>query len=87
MNITGYHLKHMLEDPSFQKLSAEMQTQVIDIMHNNIDIASGTGNWPNKDNVQNIRDLIQSPAFKALSEEEKRARLEAERKMIYIGDR
>lgn len=87
MNVTAYNLNRMINDPSFQGLSAEMQTQVIDIMHNNVNIANGTGNWPNKDNVENIRKLLQSPAFKALSEEEKAARLEAERIKIYIGDR
>ena len=83
MNSTAHTLNSMINDPSFQNLSSEMQTQVIDIMHNNVDIASGTGNWPTKDHVRNIRDLIQSPAFRAASEEEKRAKLEVERKKIF----
>ena len=82
MNITGHHLTTMLNGPSFQKLSAETQTQVIDIMHNNVELAAHSGNWPTKDNVENMRELLQSPAFRAASEEEKRQMLEAQRKKM-----
>jgi peptidoglycan hydrolase-like protein with peptidoglycan-binding domain len=87
MNVTASNLERMLKGEAFTNLSAEMQTQVIDLIQNNVSIGSGTGNWPKKDNVENIIDLLRTPAFKALSEEEKRARLEQERKKVFFGDR
>lgn len=86
INSTSGRLNRMINDPSFQKLSTEMQAQVIDIMHNNVEIGSHTGNWPNKDNVINITDLIRSPAFINASEEEKSKMLEKERQRVFFGD-
>jgi peptidoglycan hydrolase-like protein with peptidoglycan-binding domain len=86
INSTAGHLNRMLNNASFQNLSAEMQTQIIDIMQNNVAIAGHTDNWPKKDSVLNIESLIQSPAFIAASEEEKREMLERERTKVYIGD-
>jgi peptidoglycan hydrolase-like protein with peptidoglycan-binding domain len=87
INSTAGTLKRIINDPSFQNLSPEMQTQVIDIMNNNVHLAAMSGNWPKDDNVRHMRDLLLSPAFINASEEEKRAKLEAERQRIYIGDR
>jgi peptidoglycan hydrolase-like protein with peptidoglycan-binding domain len=87
INSTSHTLNRMINDPSFQNLPAEMQTQVIDIMNNNVHLAAMSGNWPKDDNVRRMENLLQSPAFINASEEEKRAKLEAERQRIYIGDR
>jgi peptidoglycan hydrolase-like protein with peptidoglycan-binding domain len=86
MNSTAHNVKSMMNNSSFQNLSAELQTQVIDIMQNNIAISSYSGNWPDKDTVQNMRDLITSPRFINASEEEKKQMLERERKKVFLGD-
>jgi peptidoglycan hydrolase-like protein with peptidoglycan-binding domain len=86
INSTAAHLKSLMNYSSFQNLSAEMQTQVIDIMQNNVAIANHTGNWPKKDTVDNMRDLLTSPKFINASEEEKRQMIERERQKVFFGD-
>ena len=83
MNITGHTLTHFKNySLEFQNLSAEMQTQVIDIMHNNVELANHSGNWPKKDNVENMIELLHSPAFQVALAEEKHKMLEAQRKKM-----
>jgi peptidoglycan hydrolase-like protein with peptidoglycan-binding domain len=86
-SFTAYNFQVLLENPTFQALDSAMQAQVLDIAHNNTMYANTTGQWPEKNDVDNLDDLLRSQKFNEASDEDKRAMLERERKKFFSGDR
>lgn len=76
INIPAY-LEQMIGNSTFQNMDSGMQGRVINIMHENTSrAATTTGDWKkNDENLSQLMDLLNDPAFIQASDDEKWAQL------------